>query len=260
MIPALSIRHLDIGYGKDPVLRDLSLSLSPGEVTALIGRNGSGKSTLIKTLTGNLRSLGGEISIGEKELGKFSRKELARTFAVVTTENHTGGGLRLEEMVSLGRIPYSGMTGILSRVDRELISEALEAVGLTPLKRKFVSELSDGERQKGMIARGLAQQTPILIMDEPFSFLDVASRLELMILLRKLAREKRKAILFSTHEVGEALRMADKIWMIVRNGKDAHNELIEGAPEELIEKGYVKYLFPDSRVEFDGNNFFIKDE
>lgn len=241
----LKTRNLSIGYKKIKIAEDLSLELRRGEVTALIGRNGAGKTTLIKTLTGNLSPFGGEIFLEGRKLGEYKRTELAKAMAIVNTDPNMAGGLRLKELVGLGRIPYTGRMGVESKADKDIIEKVLETTGIAHKKESFVSELSDGERQKGMIARALAQQTPIIIMDEPFSFLDVASRLEMLDLLNNLAKEDDKAILLSTHEVAEALKMSDQIWLFLRE------EMITGRPEDLIERGDIDRLFEDTKVKFD---------
>lgn len=237
------IHNLSIGY-KRPLASGLNLSLDRG-VTALIGRNGAGKSTLIKTLTGQQSPLEGSITINYKSLYEYSKKELARLIAVVSTDPSLAGGLRLHELVSLGRIPYTGRMGILTKEDREKVEKSMVSVGIVDKKDRFVAELSDGERQKGMIARGLVQETPYIIMDEPFSFLDVASRLEIQELAKELAGKENKSILFSTHEVAEALQTVDKVWAFTVNG------VIEGSPESLIESKVIDSLFNNPKVGFD---------
>lgn len=245
MKEVLKTIDLTIGYRATPILHALSLSMPAGVVTALIGRNGAGKSTLIKTLTGNIKPLEGDVMIERKPIGTYTKKEMARVMAVVTTDHHMGGGLRLHEFVALGRLPYTGRFGILNKTDRERVEQAMTLTGIIDKRDRFVAELSDGERQKGLIARGMAQDTPIIIMDEPFSYLDVASRLETLELLNRLASEEGKAILFSTHEVTEVLNMVDRAWMITDHGVE------EGGTEELIADGAPSRLFPGERVRFD---------
>lgn len=252
----LETENLAIGYKGVQIAENLNLNLREGEVTALIGRNGAGKSTLIKTLTGNLPPVKGSVTINKENITIINRKDLSRLISVVNTDPHMAGGLRLRELVELGRIPYTGRIGILSKDDNRIVEEALKATGVLHMKERYVSEISDGERQKGMIARGLAQETPLIIMDEPFSFLDVASRWEILELMKNLAIEKNKAILFSTHEVSEALRMSNRIWLFTVNG------LLEGEPEKLISSGAVDLLFPQSRIKFDKEkgDFYLPDK
>lgn len=246
---------LDIGYKGKSLASGLNLRLERGVVTALIGRNGVGKSTLIKTLTGHLKPLAGRITIDGRPLENLSRKDLSKLVSLVTNEADMTGGLRLSELVELGRIPYTGAGGRLSASDRKLILSALDTVGIAHKADSFVSELSDGERQKGLIARGLVQDTPVIIMDEPFSCLDVASRLEMLALVITLARDRDKAILFSTHEVAEALRMVARIWAFLPG------KVEEGSADELIRGGAIDHLFdnPNVRYNRERQEFFLTD-
>ena len=245
MKAGLEIEKLSVGYKRRPLIADFSAKLKEGTTTALIGRNGAGKTTLIKTLTRQLNPLKGQIWLDRRELSSYSRNELSKLMAVVTTEQNMAGGLRLKEFVEMGRIPFTGRFGRLSEEDREVVEQALKSVDLIHKQESFVSELSDGERQKGMLARALVQQTPLIIMDEPFSFLDIATRLEMNVLIRKLAHENNKTILYSTHEVGEALRMADEIWILTKNN------MVAGPPQKLIDKGHIDQLLADTQVVFD---------
>ncbi|MCH5217166.1 MAG: ABC transporter ATP-binding protein [Muribaculaceae bacterium] len=250
---AIEIKDLAIGYRGKAILSDLSLSLQTGKVTAMIGRNGVGKSTLIKTMTGHLAPIAGEVRVEGELLSRLGRKELAKKIAEVTTERNMAGGLRLEELVGLGRTPHTGFLGRMTPLDRMAVEDAMMAVGIHALRHRFVSELSDGERQKGMIARGLVQETPIIIMDEPFSFLDVGSRIELLHTTVNLAHQMGKAILFSTHEVADALRLCDRIWLFTGDG------ITDGTPSELMESEALGGMFVDKNVVFDkGKGDFVK--
>lgn len=251
MTPILYTESLAVGYRKRPVAAGINVSLKCGSVTAMIGRNGAGKSTLIKTLDRTIPALEGAVWIGGNRLESMSRRKLATLMAEVTTDPHIAGGLRLMELVGLGRIPYTGRMGILSKDDASRIEEAIASVGLSGKEQCFVGELSDGERQKGMIARGLVQDTPVLVLDEPFAYLDVASRLEIMAMIKKLSREKQKAILFSSHEVTEAIEMADSLWLFTMPGHDGTSQVMEGTPEELIRESALDMVFPDKNVKFD---------
>lgn len=248
----LRIENLSIGYKRHPLIEDINLRLYSGEITAVIGRNGAGKSTLIKTLTHHLKPITGTVFIKNKPLGEYTKKELSKEISLVSTDRANYGGLKLEEMVSMGRIPYTGKLGLPHQEDKRLVNYFMNEVGIFHKKGNFIFELSDGERQKGMLARALVQQTPIVIMDEPFSFLDVASRIECLLLMRKIAREQHRAMLFSTHEVIEALKYSDKVWMFINI--DGKEHIVAGTPNELIEKGYVDKIFPDSYLKFDRKN------
>ena len=205
--------NLTVGYGSRAVLSDLNLSLPAGKVTALIGANGSGKSTLLRTLTGRQPALSGSVLFADRPIGSLKPAELARQLSIVLTDRSGGGGLRVSELVAIGRHPYSGAFGKLSSDDRLAIDSALHAVGLSHKASAFVSSLSDGERQKAMIARALAQNTQVLVLDEPTSFLDVSARFEIMSLLARCAADG-KSVLLSTHDIASALSVTDSVWAI----------------------------------------------
>lgn len=253
MKEVLRTENLAIGYDGHPVMSGLNLTLCKGMVTAMIGRNGAGKSTLIKTLTKTLKPISGTAYIDGVSLADIPVRKMAKLVASISTDSDMAGGLRLHELVGLGRIPYVGRIGFLDKTDRKRIEEAIEAVGLMHKRNSFVGQLSDGERQKGMIARGLVQDTPVIIMDEPFSYLDVAARLEMLDLVNRLAMDEDKAILFSTHEVTQALNMAGKVWMFTKEGDCERIE--EGTPEELVAAGAPGRLFPESQVQFDAESW-----
>ena len=253
----IKIDKLSIGYkqGKkpgDPLLSNLSLSCKKGEITGLIGRNGTGKSTLLKTIAGLLKSIRGEIIIQDINLNTISKRELAKRISFVSTEVPAVQNLKVIELVSLGRYPYTDWTGRLVKNDWTVVNSAVEQTGIGHISDKFISEVSDGERQRVMIARALAQNTAIIILDEPTAFLDLPGRFEILRLLNHLAAEQEKTILFSTHDLNIALHEADNIWLI-------HNEnILTGAPEDLIiNKGFIK-LFENSTLDFDDNIGEIK--
>lgn len=253
----IKINALSIGYpnghktGK-ALLSDLNLSCKKGEIIGLIGRNGTGKSTLLKTMAGLLKPLGGEIKINDTNLKIFHRKELARRISFVSTEVPVVQSLKVIELVCLGRYPYTDWTGRLTKTDWDIVRLSAEQVGIGNIADKIISEISDGERQRTMIARALAQDTEIIILDEPTAFLDLPNRYEILRLLNHLAAEKGKTIIFSTHDLSIALHEADKIWLL-------HNENIyAGAPEDLIiQKGFIK-LFENSTLEFDDDKGEIR--
>lgn len=258
MNEAIQIENLAIGYRNKPLISGIELVLRRGEVTAIIGRNGAGKSTLLKTITGVVKPIHGKIIIEGKSANILSGKEKARLVAVVSTSMHNAGGLRLNELVSLGRSPFTGTLGLLTKRDTEIIENAIGMVGLIHKTYSFVSELSDGERQKAMIARALAQESPVLIMDEPFSYLDVATRLEMTALISRLAKSGNKAILYSSHDVSQALKTADKIWAFHRGA--VKDSITAGNPDEIIASGVVDSIFDKEIVKFDRetNEFILK--
>ena len=197
--PVIETHQLAIGYllkGKKPnVVHDsLNLKLIPGEVTCLLGLNGAGKSTLLRTLCGFQPPLNGTVLLNGKPLSHYKPIEFYQTIGVVLTDKTNAGGITVYELVALGRHPYTGFFGQLNARDHEVITQALEATGISHKAQDYVSELSDGERQKAMIAKALAQECTIIIPDEPTALLDVTSRIETMVLLQKLAKEQQKAI------------------------------------------------------------------
>lgn len=239
----LSLEALSIGFvtgkRKRNILPPVSADAKKGELVAVLGRNGIGKSTLLRTIMGLQPSLGGNIFIDGKDSSEYSRHELARKAGYISTEIVRASNMKVYDLVALGRFPYTGWTGTNDPEGESAISSAMIKTGMTGFRDRYVSELSDGERQRAMIARVLAQQTDILIMDEPTAFLDIAGRYEMIHLMSDLAREGR-TILFSTHDFNIALNQADKIWLILESA------LIEGSPEDLVLSGAFDNLFnPD---------------
>jgi achromobactin ABC superfamily ATP binding cassette transporter, ABC protein len=211
----IEINHLTIGYRHREVASNLSACLKGGCLTCLIGRNGLGKTTLLRTLAGFQPALSGEINlvIGEQShrLDVLSRAHLSRLVSVVLTEKIDVTHITVNEMVGMGRMPYTGFWGLQSEADRLVVSEALRAVGISSLAQRDVSTLSDGERQKVMIAKAQAQQTPVVLLDEPTAFLDYPSKVNMMKLLAEMAHEQEKIVLLSTHDLDIALRYADQL-------------------------------------------------
>lgn len=249
--PVIETDRLSIGYplkgGKRKVIHDdLSLRLFPGEVTCLLGLNGAGKSTLLRTLCGFQPPLGGDISLMGKPLSSYSQSNFSLTVGVVLTEKTNAGGITVYELVSLGRHPYTGFFGGLKAADREIIEQSLAAAGIAHKAQNYVSELSDGERQKAMIAKALAQQCPIILLDEPTAFLDVTSRIETMVLLHRLAMEQNKAILLSTHDLDLAIQMGDCLWL-----QEKGRPMACGTPEDLILSGAFASFFGKEGIVFD---------
>ncbi len=202
-----------------------------GELIAVMGRNGSGKSTLLRTIAGLMKELKGEIYVKHRRLSAYSRKELARTMGYVSTEVVRVPGLTVENLVALGRYPHTNWLGKLTPSDRAVIERALDLTSLGAMRGRDLDELSDGERQRAMIARTLAQDSQILLLDEPTAFLDLSHRYEIIDLLGSLAGELGKTVIYSTHDLQIALQQADRIWLI-------HNwKLLEGAPEDLVLSG-----------------------
>ena len=246
----IELRHLRTGYTERRrsvvISPDLSLSIRPGEIVMLMGPNGSGKSTLMHTMAGLLPPLAGEVQLGEKPLSSLTMKEVARQLSLVLTERIPAGNMDVWEVVTIGRYPYTGFRGVLSAEDKRICEEALTTCRLTELRERIFDTLSDGEKQRVMIARALAQETPLILLDEPTAHLDLPSRLEVTTMLRTLAHKLGKSILISTHELDLALGWADTIWLLDRSGA-----ITAKAPEDLILDGDIERVFGDSRLRFD---------
>ena len=243
-------KDLCIGYrtGKQAniVHRLLNFQLREGELTCLLGANGAGKSTLLRTLSASQPSLGGELTILGKPVSAYTEKERSRTIGVVLTDKTFAGGLSVYELVALGRQPHTGFFGRLTKEDRQIVEEAMEQVGIAHKARSYTAELSDGERQKVMIAKALVQECPLILLDEPTAFLDVVSRIEIMHLLHRLATEQNKAILLSTHDIEQALVLSDRLWLLTKG-----EGLQCGVTEDIILSHGMDSLFPHKNIRFD---------
>ena len=249
--PILHTENLTIGYDKrkEPavvVAENIGVGLQPGELVCLLGPNGAGKSTLMRTLAGMQPALNGRIYLNQQELSTLTAKEMARHLSVVLTEPINAGMLTGWDLVSLGRHPYTNWAGKLTAVDETAVNQAIAAVGATALAHRHINTLSDGERQKIMIARALAQEPEVMLLDEPTAYLDLPRRVETMHILRQLARDSQRAILLSTHDLDLALRNADKIWLLPKGGT-----LQVGTPEELVLNGSFAAAFQADGVQFD---------
>lgn len=242
----LHTKALAVGHGQRVLLRDLDLSLSSGRLVCMIGRNGSGKSTLLRTLCGLLPPMHGEVFMGEARLGSLSAGVRAKQVSIVFTGRSTLGQVSVLDAVAMGRHPWTSWTGRTSLRDERAISEAMERTGTAQWARRLLHTLSDGEHQKVMIARALAQDTPVLLLDEPTAFLDLTSRVHLMRMLKRIALESGKSILLSTHDLQLALDLSDSLVLISSAGT-----CWQGAPSEAIEQGSIAREFDDGEVRFD---------
>lgn len=256
MSTLLSAKNLCIGYhsngGNIQIHQNLNFSLRRGELISLCGPNGAGKSTLLRTIANLQPPLSGEIEVLEKPMKSYSEKELSRAITVVLTDRAHTGGLTVKEVVALGRQPYTGFFGRLSQEDKTLVNSAVESVGMTGKEEVYMSELSDGERQKVMIAKSLVQECPIVILDEPTAFLDVASRIEITQLLHDIAHQQDRAVLLSTHDLEQALRLSDQLWLLTKNG------LQTGTPEDLVSNHQIDTLFEGRNVFFDDKTWTFR--
>ena len=210
----IELRDFTAGYGQRILLRDVNALFSKGTLTALVGRNGTGKSTLLRAIAGLNHHYSGEIILDGTDLRSTGAGECARRLAVVTTGRIRVSNLTASEVAAIGRAPYTGWAGSLTDTDRQAVSKALQATGMAHYAGRTLDTMSDGECQRVMIARALAQDTPNLLLDEPTSFLDIPNRHGIAALLQRLAREEDKCIIFSTHELDVALRYADSIALI----------------------------------------------
>ncbi|MGP3984507.1 ABC transporter ATP-binding protein [Streptomyces sp. KR80] len=251
----LATQALTVGYGarsawgrnrRTAVLRDLHLTARAGELTVLLGPNGAGKSTLLRTLCGLLPPLAGTVRIGGADIAAEPPGVLARRLAVVLTDRIDAGLLSAREVVALGRHPHTGFLGRLTPADHAAVEWALKAVAAGHLADRPAAELSDGERQRVLTARALAQEPRVVLLDEPTAFLDVASRVALTVLLRDLARSRGLTVVVSTHDLELALRVADAVWLVDREAR-----LHTGAPEDLIRSGAVAAAFDAEHLAFD---------
>jgi len=242
----LSIGYHQKGRGQNVLHEGLNLKLNSGEITCLLGPNGSGKSTLIRTLAGFQKAIYGKVFIRENELSTISTDEAAKKISVVLTEQVFVGDMNVFDMVAYGRSPYTGFMGRLSKQDTLAIEKALIETGIENLHDRKYFELSDGERQKVLIAKSLAQQTPIIFLDEPTAFLDFPSKIEILQLLRNASWKQDKAILLSTHDLQLAIRFADKIWLMGKN-----KAMQAGVPEDLILSGRFAGFFDRDKTKFD---------
>lgn len=208
----ISLSQLSVGYTlSHPVISDINLELRGGQLACLIGENGIGKSTLLKTLTGFLPKLKGSLLLGDRDIESFSQRELARQVSIVLTQKPDVQNLTIEEIIGLGRSPYTGFFGRLRAEDRKVVDDAIATMGIEKLRGRMIQTLSDGERQKVMIAKALAQETSIILLDEPTAFLDFPSKAETFQSLQRMAHERDKLILLSTHDLELAVRFADSL-------------------------------------------------
>lgn len=244
----LRTRDLCVGYSGVQVLGPLDLQLAAGRLVCLLGANGAGKSTLIRTLCGMQPALSGTVELDGAALHQLSPGERARRLAVVLTDRVDAGMLSGFELAALGRYPHLGWSGRLLADDRLLVQEALKAAGALDLAARAVAQMSDGERQRVMLARAVAQQPRVLVLDEITAFLDLPRRIEVMRLLQRLAREQNLAILLSCHDLDLALRCADRLWLV-----DAQRRLHEGAPEDLVLDGSLNQAFASAGLHFDAD-------
>lgn len=253
----IRLEHLDIGYrdkkSVKTVATDINAAIREGELTCLLGANGVGKSTLLRTLSAFQPKLSGSIFIGNRELSEYSDRELSRLIGVVLTEKPSVQNMTVTELVALGRSPYTDFWGRMTDEDHRIVSESMALVGISDLAERLVDTLSDGERQKTMIAKALAQQTPVIYLDEPTAFLDFPSKVETMLLLRRISREAGKTVFLSTHDLELALQTADTVWLM-----DRQQGVAIGTPQKLARQGVLSHYVERPQVIFDSDTLTIR--
>lgn len=252
----IRLSNLSIGYrGKNDtrvVAAGINAAIRSGELTCLLGANGVGKSTLLRTLSAFQPKLEGKIFLDEKEISDFTDKELSQMIGVVLTEKPDIRNMSVRELVALGRSPYTGFWGTLHDKDWQVVDGSIDIVRIEGLRNRMIHTLSDGERQKAMIAKALAQQTPVIYLDEPTAFLDFPSKVEMMQLLRQLAQEQQKTIFLSTHDFELALQVADTLWLMESQG------LSVGTPHELADSGALARYVERPGITFDPTTLSVR--
>ena len=240
------LKDLAVGYHGNPLIRDINIGIDKGEIVTLIGPNGSGKSTILKSITRQLKLIGGTVFFDDTSLMELSYKELSSKMAVVLTERIKTELMNCHDIVATGRYPYTGRLGILTKRDEELVEEAMEAVHAQELGNQDFNAISDGQRQRVLLARAICQEPEILILDEPTSFLDVKHKLELLAILEKMAREKKMTVIMSLHEIDLAQKVSDKI-VCVKGENISHF----GKPEEVFQEEIIRDLYEITNGSFD---------
>ncbi len=255
--PLIRTQDLSIGYRRKKqhkvIGRHIDLALHPGELVCLLGPNGSGKSTLMRTLAGIQPSLDGQVFLKNHPVTGYSKKKLAKEMSLVLTERKHTGNLSVYSILTLGRYPYLNWFGQLQEKDKSIIKWAIRETGIAPFINSHIDKLSDGEKQKVMVARALIQETPVIILDEPTAHLDLPNRIGIMRLLKKMAKDTGKAILLSTHELDLALQAADVIWLMMPD-----QSLVTGVPEDLVINGTFATAFQKEGLKFDGQSGTFK--
>lgn len=234
----LKTENLFAGYGKKVVVENVNISGIKGQVVCFLGPNGAGKTTILRTLSGLLDPVKGEVYIKEEKISNISKKDLSKQLAVVLTKKFEGGLMSCYEVVSMGRYPHTGFFGRLSQEDNEKVFEALKTVNAEKLAERYFDELSDGEKQKILVARALVQEPEVIILDEPTTHLDIRHRLELVDILKKLSKEKGITVILSLHEIDIAIKSCDKV-ILVKDNK----VLAYGVPEDVVNENIIKKLY-----------------
>ena len=242
----IETNNLSIGYEGKTLLQNINLKLEKKQVCCILGANGIGKSTLLKTLAGLVPTIAGNVLVEQKKLDTMSNLDIAKRISLVINNQTINSDITIEELVALGRSPYTSWSGWLKEEDHEVVSQALASCNLTILKQKKISQVSDGERQRAMIARCMAQRTDLILLDEPTAFLDYPNKLLLTELLKKIISEDERTVIMSTHDWEIALDVADILWVITEDG-----HILEGHPDKVIKMEAFQTLFSSHQLSFD---------
>lgn len=247
----ITIKDLSIGY-KDPLIQNISLSITSGQLIALIGTNGSGKSTLIKTLCGLIPSLAGDFLINDNNILKLKETERAKILSVLTTKPAEVYNITVFDYIAFGRYPFNNWLGMIKSNDIQIINQAINQCNIIHLKNKMYENLSDGEKQRVNIARAITQKTPLIILDEPSAHLDIVNKVELFKLLRHLTKEQNKTIIFSTHHIEYAIQVCDSIWTINNKALNSYT------PNQLINNNLLNEMINNDCIIFDKDSKSFK--
>ena len=246
MEPLLRTQDLAIGFGSRRLMEGISIEARSGELIALLGVNGIGKSTLLRTLAGMRASLAGSVTLSGHALERLSARERARQVAVVLTGRPAVGAMDVRSLVALGRHPWTGAFGRSTATDDQAVDDALRKAGAEHLAERALATCSDGECQKALIARALAQHTPVILLDEPTAFLDLPNRAAIVRMLKDIARQEQKAIIFSSHDLQLALDLCDRVMLMRHTGS-----LWQGTPQAALTSGELERAFAGSGIRFD---------
>lgn len=237
--------HLAVGYGGVPLMRDVEIYVNRGEILTLIGPNGAGKSTILKSIIHQLEPVAGTVYLDGRPMARMKEREIARSMSVLMTERIRPELMTCADVVGTGRYPYTGHLGILSREDWKIVREAMELVHAEELADRSFDKISDGQRQRVLLARAICQEPEVIVLDEPTSFLDVRHKLELLAILKQLVREKQVAVIMSLHELDLAQRISDRVVCVSTNGVEA-----VGTPEEIFAGDRISRLYAISKGSF----------